>query len=139
MRLLGTMMMKLLALFYYGGVGMLLTTDAFPVVPSQYAITQRTTSTSISALNMSGFLRRFRKPGKITVEQAIKEISVGASLPQVDVEVLNTDDDGKISTEIKTVAELLAGTNKAIVLGKQAEASRRPRCLVVVVCVFARF
>lgn len=68
---------------------------------------------------MVGLLRRFRKKDKPTVEQAIEEIGIGASLPQVDVEVLNTDEDGKVFTEIKTVGELLAGTNKAIVLGKQ--------------------
>jgi hypothetical protein len=107
---------------------LLTTTEAFQVMPPRHAAILRTTTTSTTgttsatttttALNMVGFLRRFRNKGKAAVIEQTREIGIGASLPEVDVEVLNTDEDGKVFTEIKTVGELLAGTNKAIVLGK---------------------
>jgi hypothetical protein len=101
---------------------LLLTAEAFQgLMPPQHSTLPLVrTASSTTTLNAGGFLRRFRKgSGAATIDQARYEIGVGASLPEVDVEVLNTDDDGKVYTEIRTVSELLADTDKAIVLGKQ--------------------
>lgn len=65
---------------------------------------QPTVSRKGTALN--GIFGRFRN--KKEVEQ-VKEIKVGDTIPDIDVEQLITDDEGESSTEIVSIREVLKG------------------------------
>jgi peroxiredoxin len=89
---------------------------AFVVVPSSKAVPtssrSSSSSTTSTALNILG---RFRKKNKALVLN--KPITIGTSIPEIDVEMLTTVDDDQIESVPIEASKVLGGEGKSILVG----------------------